>query len=84
MILDQTLHFLWAFLAVLPLALTRRTRYLSHLALAWLTLNGGLIVLREVNQWPTSRPWDPWLDWAFFALGAAAGLGVAAWRRRPR
>jgi len=36
------------------------------------------VALREVSQWPSSRWWDPPLDWAFEAVGCAAG-GVLFW-----
>ena len=84
---DQPLHLAWAFATALPLALLvglgsrHRSRWA---ALGWFTVSTVAIVVREVLQWPSSRPWDPWLDWSFFALGygLAAVAGVIAWRHR--
>ena len=83
--IDQPLHFLWAFLAALPLALVAgagRDRKWTTIAVAWFAGNAAFIVTREVFQWPSSRPWDPYLDWSFFVLGAAGAAAVWWWRRR--
>ena len=32
------------------------------------------IIVREFRQWPSSRWWDPWMDWAFFGVGACLGI----------
>ncbi len=41
------------------------------------SLTVGWNVMREYNQWPSSRWWDPPLDWFFEALGI--GLGAWTW-----
>jgi hypothetical protein len=38
-----------------------------------------ILAYREWLQWPSSRWWDPPLDWAFLTLGAVA----ATWGRQP-
>ena len=36
----------------------------------------GWEAYREWGQWPSSRPWDPPLDFAFEALGIIAGYYI--------
>ena len=78
--LDQPLHFMWAFATVFPFAYWafHNPPMVFVVTFLWLIVNGVWIVAREIDQWPSSRPWDPWMDWAFFAGGAvyAAYLGV--------
>ena len=63
-ILDQVLHFAWAFIALIPV-LTLRNPVIAG------ALSGILIALpREiVDQWPIGDWRDTALDLAFFALG---------------
>jgi len=63
-ILDQPLHFLWAFIALTPV-LTLGNPVIAG------ALSGILIALpREViDQWPINDWRDTLLDLAFFALG---------------
>lgn len=64
-ILDQAMHFLWAFIALLPILMID--------GVAGGALSGLLIALpRElVDQWPVGNWGDTALDLAFFALGGA-------------
>jgi len=74
---DQTLHFAWA----------AATTFFPFLTWAMLSAWGAtipaiagslgsavVIVVREVKQWPSSRWWDPWLDWLFYVIGGVFGL----------
>ena len=63
-ILDQVLHFLWAFIALIPVLAME-----SHIIGA--TFSAVLFALpREiVDQWPIDDWGDTLLDLAFFALG---------------
>jgi len=85
---DQPLHFLWAIATALPLALLVALRGVRSRwtlgALGLFVASSAAIVVREVIQWPSTRPWDPWLDWSFFALGYAAALGAFFVARRRR
>jgi len=69
-IIDQTLHFLWSFIALIPI-LVLDDKVLGGL------LSGLLIGLpRElVDQWPIGHWKDTALDLIFFALGGVA-IGV--------
>jgi len=66
-LIDQTLHFLWSFIALIPI-LVINDKILGGL------LSGLLIGLpRElVDQWPIGHWKDTVLDLIFFALGGAA------------
>ena len=77
--IDQPLHFLWAAAGtILPFLAIK----FAHDELLWLVAtiilaaaNAAVIVLREWRQWPPSkRPWDPFVDWTFYALGAGAAV----------
>ena len=65
-VLDQVLHFLWAFIALMPVLIMD-----SHIAGG--ALSGLLIALpRElVDQWPVGHWGDTLIDIAFFTLGGA-------------
>jgi len=79
-LIDQPLHFLWAFTSAFAPFLAERFAPLV-LAPAVTVLGVGslvFIILREYDQWPSKRWWDPRLDWTFFALGV--GSGIAAGR----
>jgi len=69
-LIDQTLHFLWSFIALIPV-LVLNDKILGGL------LSGLLIGLpRElVDQWPIGHWKDTVLDLTFFALGGAV-LGI--------
>jgi len=64
-LVDQSLHFTWSFLALIPVLLMGG--FLGGL------LSGLLIGLpRElIDQWPVGHWKDTLLDLAFFALGGA-------------
>ena len=64
-IIDQTLHFGWSFIALIPILI---------LGGFWGGLLSGLLIglPRElVDQWPVGHWKDTALDLAFFALGGA-------------
>jgi hypothetical protein len=65
-IIDQSLHFGWSFLALLPILVMDSTIEAG-------ALSGLLIGLpRElVDQWPIGHWKDTLLDLVFFALGGA-------------
>ena len=66
-IIDQTLHFLWGFIALIPI-LTMDSYIIGG------ALSGLMVGLpRElVDQWPIGHWKDTVLDLVFFALGGAA------------
>lgn len=78
-VVDQPLHAVWAAASALPVALATARGRLGPAALAGLA-SLGWIAAREWGQWPSSRPWDPWLDWTSYA----AGIGVAIYLARAR
>jgi hypothetical protein len=63
-IVDQSLHFTWAFVALSPIV--RWGPSAKTFAFA-----GFLIAMpRElVDQWPIDRVWDTLLDMSFFVIG---------------
>ena len=65
---DQSLHLLIG--AVM-------THMLSSLVHSWAGAIPVIVgwVIWEVRQWPSSRWWDPYLDWFF----QAAGVGIGVW-----
>jgi len=67
-LVDQTAHFAWAYLAVV-IGLSA-----APLGYAFIAMHAAAIVYREYRQWPSTRWYDPPLDWAFYALGACVGL----------
>ncbi len=82
--IDQPLHVLMTFASVWGMA--GLSHYLSvwlqsgSLSVAGSTAAGVLVTvvwnaLREYEQWPSSRWWDPPLDWTF----EAAGIALGAW-----
>lgn len=84
---DQFWHFIWAFLATVPLAClvpvdpeaswNWDSRLLLHLCCMWFFIgNVTVIVAREVHQWPSTRWYDPPMDWAFFGAGIATAFVV--------
>ena len=80
----QPLHTGWTTAAVLPafyfgeMMLSDGGKFWSSVGLflgmfwagAWICVIG----LREFDQWPSERPWDPWLDWFFFGCGGPLGV----------
>lgn len=59
---DQPLHFL---MTSAPIWVSE---YFLHVPWwGWLAI--PLVILREYKQWPSSRWWDPYLDWVFLTLG---------------
>ncbi len=74
--IDQPLHILmtvgsvWAIGAIALVSL-------SSLLIAMIaggTLTALWVALREYFQWPSSRWWDPPLDWAFETAGIILGV----------
>lgn len=64
--LDQVMHFLWAFLALLPVVVMGPTVIACVISALIIALP------REfVDQWPIDDWGDTLLDLAFFALGGA-------------
>jgi hypothetical protein len=65
-VIDQVMHFLWSFLALIPV-LAMNDKMLGGM------LSGLLLALpRElIDQWPVGHWKDTLLDLAFFALGGA-------------
>lgn len=65
-IVDQILHFLWAFFALLPIVLYGPKWWIG-------ALSGLLIALpRElIDQWPINNWEDTIIDLCFFMLGGA-------------
>ena len=63
---EQALHFLWAFIALLPVCV-----YETWWSAA---ISAFIFALpREiVDQWPINKWWDTAIDLLFFALGGAA------------
>jgi hypothetical protein len=68
--LDQLFHFLWAFFALLPVAVMGFTVFACILSSLILALPREI-----VDQWPINDWRDTLLDLAFFALGGAV-VGV--------
>ena len=84
-VLEQFLHALWPFSAVVLFWLVR-----GRPAWGWRAIVGGTVVglaialPRElVDQWPINRPLDTILDILFFAVGGTLGAlpGVLTRRR---
>lgn len=81
---DQALHFVWGLVPWWLCAEVATGLYSGpHQVISGLAgIGAGLIagistlvfVLREVNQWPSSRPWDPYLDWLVFGVGCGVGI----------
>lgn len=70
-ILDQVLHFAWAFIALIPVMVWGPT-VVSGICSALL-----LALPREiVDQWPINNWKDTLLDLAFFALGGAVAGAI--------
>ena len=86
--IDQTLHALWGgvpwfFVASngpgIPINWPWLVDYSNW---SWLlfwssfvaSLLTTLFVVRAWSQWPSSRWWDPCMDWLFFGVGS--GLGI--------
>lgn len=67
-ILDQPLHFLWAFIALMPVMFWGATVLAGILSALLLALPREI-----VDQWPIDDWGDTLLDLAFFALGGAVG-----------
>ena len=65
-ILDQPLHFLWAFIALTPVAVWGATVAACMLSALLLALPREL-----VDQWPINDWKDTLIDLIFFALGGA-------------
>jgi hypothetical protein len=74
--IDQPLHVLMAVASVWLigwlLTLTGLSVVLSVVVAGVLT--GAWMAVREYFQWPSSRWWDPVLDWLFEAGGLALGI----------
>jgi hypothetical protein len=74
--IDQPLHVLMTVASVWAIG------YVLTLVGASVTLAGVLagvltaawVGVREYLQWPSSRWWDPYLDWLFEAGGLALGI----------
>lgn len=85
-LLDQLGHLLWsAGTTFLPFA-TLAVAYpapqwvpLVAIAVLFAGVSGTAIVIREVEQGESRRPWDPWLDRTSFILGGAGGLYLGTW-----
>lgn len=75
--IDQPLHWAWTFASVVaPFASAALNAPALMLVgtIAVSVANLAIIAVREKLQWPSSRWWDPPLDWAVFALGLRDGL----------
>ena len=75
-VIDQPLHVL---MAVASVWLIGWLLTLTGLAVVWCVviagvLTGAWMAVREYLQWPSSRWWDPVLDWFFEAGGLALGI----------
>lgn len=68
--IDQPAHFLWAFGAFYIGLNVGPIGYLFTAA------HVAAIIYREYKQWPSSRWYDPYLDWTFYIIGAAAAVLV--------
>ena len=66
-IIDQVLHFLWSFIALLPLAYFGPTIWSGGLSGLFLCLPREL-----VDQWNGGIGWGKILDIVFFTLGGMA------------
>jgi hypothetical protein len=66
-ILDQPLHFLWAFIALTPVVFWEASLPACILSALLLALPREII-----DQWPVDDWGDTLLDLLFFALGGAA------------
>ena len=69
-LIDQSLHFAWAFIALIPILV---------IGGVWGGLLSGLLIglPRElVDQWPVGHWKDTLLDLAFFGLGGAVIGGI--------
>lgn len=66
--IEQPLHIL---LAGCPIW---ASKYLIGLWWPGLIVSALYCVWREYEQWPSSRWWDPYLDWAFLLIGLVLGV----------
>ena len=65
---DQTFHVLMALASVVVIS------KITVVAIG-VVATIGWIGYREYKQWPSSRWWDPYLDWTF----QASGIGLGVW-----
>lgn len=78
--IDQPAHYLWMFATFFPLAFG-----LKNSAGLWIVLglvlvfaSAGTAIVREFDQWPSQRWWDPLLDYFFLLAGAVTPFII--WR----
>lgn len=77
--IDQPLHFAWAFATTFAPFLAKMLGFpeWAGVLIIFASFTSMVsIVLREWLQWPSSRWWDPWLDWLFFTAGAGTGIAT--------
>lgn len=67
-VVDQILHFLWAFIALLPIIYFGPTFWSGGLSGLFLCLPRELV--DQWHGWPIG--WKKWMDIAFFVLGGMA------------
>ena len=74
-LIDQPLHVLMCAASVLALAIAFQLSGdgIAASTFAGVSLTALWVGLREWHQWPSSRWWDPPMDWAFEAVGMALG-----------
>ena len=66
-VVDQLAHFLWAFIALIPVLVIE-----SHIVGGAFSAVLFALPRELVDQWPVRHWKDTFLDLAFFALGGAA------------
>lgn len=75
-LIDQPLHMLWSGVSVGLVVWSVRAGLPPALSIFCVlvgVVSVAAIVLREYDQWPSSRWWDPPLDWLCFAIGGGLG-----------
>jgi predicted PurR-regulated permease PerM len=73
--IDQPLHLLWAWAGIAILLWLWPTMW-GPIGILFGVVNTAYIAYREYDQWPSTRWWDPYLDWLFFAAGIVVALCV--------
>lgn len=78
--IDQPAHYLWMFATFAPLAfgLKNNAGLWIVLGLVLVAASAGTAIVREFDQWPSSRWYDPYLDWSFLLAGSVTPFFI--WR----